>query len=142
MAERAMPEHGSPRDGGFIDHLRSVIAAVTAYFGARLELAGIEAKEALIHFAILAMWVGVALAVIFFGYIFFLIGVILIVAWLLHAPPMWVSLAAGLLHFAFAIVCFLIVRAKIGAPLFQSTINEFKKDQAWLSTPPAPEKLS
>jgi uncharacterized membrane protein YqjE len=108
---------------------------VAAYFQARLTLAGMESKEAAIHYAMLLAFAVGALVLCAFGYVFFVIGLVFAIAWFFEDPSkwIWVMLGVGVLHFAVAIVCVLIARAKIFVPMFRDTISELRKDQLWLS---------
>jgi uncharacterized membrane protein YqjE len=119
--------------GGLLDHLRELLAAGLAYVQARLALAGIEAKEALLHFAIIAGLLALALAVIVFGYLFLCIALTVLIAQWLGISPGWVILVLAVVHFAVAAgaAIFAVTRLKIG--VFSGTLEELKKDQIWLS---------
>jgi uncharacterized membrane protein YqjE len=119
--------------GGLLDHLRELLAAGLEYLQARLALVGIEAKEALLHFALIIGLFVAAVTVILFGYLFLCIALTLIVAQLLGISPGWVILALALLHFVVAAgsVFFAVVRLKTA--VFAATLAELKKDQQWLS---------
>lgn len=128
-------EHGARAGGGVIEHFSGLLAAFLAYLQARLLLAGIESKEAAIHYAMLLVWTGGALVLCFLGYIFVCIGLVFAVAYFFQDPSkwIWVMLGFGAVHFAVAIFCVLIARSKIFAPMFRETISELKKDQLWLN---------
>ena len=119
--------------GGLLDHLRELLAAGLEYLQARLALVGIEAKEALLHFALIIGLLVAAVTVILFGYLFLCIALTLLVAQLLGISPGWVILALALLHFVVAAgsVFFAVVRLKTA--VFAATLAELKKDQQWLS---------
>ncbi len=119
--------------GGLLDHLRELLAAGLEYLQARLALVGIEAKEALLHFALIIGLFVAAFTVILFGYLFLCIALTLIVAQILGISPGWVILALALLHFVVAVgsVFFAVVRLKTA--VFAATLAELKKDQQWLS---------
>jgi uncharacterized membrane protein YqjE len=119
--------------GGLLDHLRELLAAGLEYLQARLALVGIEAKEALLHFALIIGLFVAAVTVILFGYLFLCIALTLIIAQLLGISPGWVILALALIHFVVAAgsVFFAVVRLKTA--VFAATLAELKKDQQWLS---------
>ena len=119
--------------GGLLAHLRELLAAGLEYLQARLALVGIEAKEALLHFALIIGLLVAAVTVILFGYLFLCIALTLIIAQLLGISPGWVILALALLHFVVAAgsVFFAVVRLKTA--VFAATLAELKKDQQWLS---------
>ena len=133
-----MPEStaGSTSKPGLLAHLAALVAAKLAYFRARFELAGIEAKEAAVHFGIiLGMAIGMLILLVF-GYFFLVISVVFLIAALWHTPHawIWVMMGAAGFHIAAAIVLALIVRAKLSAPVFAASLEELKKDQEWLKT--------
>jgi uncharacterized membrane protein YqjE len=123
---------GAP-SGGLLEHLSELLAAGLEYFQARLALAGIEAKEALLHFAIIAGLFVIAVGVLLFGYLFLCIAATLLIAQLLGVSPGWVILVLAVLHLAVAAgsVLFGVMRLKTG--VFSATLAELKKDRQWLS---------
>lgn len=132
MPDPAPPE---PAAGIFV-HLSALLAAKLAYLRARLELAGLEGKEAAVHLAvILGLAAGGALA-LFFGYLFFIIGLVFLIAWACGGGDVWiwVTLGAAALHFIGAAVLLLIAKARLRTPMFSATLDELKQDQEWLKT--------
>jgi uncharacterized membrane protein YqjE len=119
--------------GGLLDHLRELFAAGLEYLQARLALAGIEAKEALLHFAVIIGLFVVAVGVIVFGYLFLCIALTLLLAQLLGISPGWVILALALLHFAVAAGSVLFAVARLKTGVFTATLAELRKDQQWLN---------
>src|ERR1700729_570151 len=91
-----------PRAGeaGLLGHFAALIAAKLAYLRARLELAGIEAREAGIHYAIIVALAIGALIVLVFGYLFLVIALVFLVAALVGTPHawIWVLFGAAFLH--------------------------------------------
>jgi uncharacterized membrane protein YqjE len=116
-------------------HLSALIAAKLAYLQARLELAGIESREAAIHLAIILGLVIGGLILLVFGYFFFVLAVVFLIA-LAFGSGSWiyVLLGAALLHILGAVVLVLFARVKLGVPLFPLTLQELRKDQEWLKT--------
>jgi len=135
MADPIAPERYPEGNAGFIGHFSALLAAILSYFHARMQLAGMESKEAALHYMMLIVWAGAALVLLFFGYIFFVIGLVFAIAWLFRDPSkwVWVLLAFGIGHFIVAIFCVLVARAKIFVPMFRDTLSELKKDQLWLT---------
>jgi uncharacterized membrane protein YqjE len=121
------------QSGGLLDHLREFSAAGLAYLQARLTLAGIEAKEALLHFALIIGLLAGAIGLMIFGYLFLCIALTVLIAQLLGISPGWVILALAVLHFAIAAgsVLFAVLRLKTG--VFTATLAELRKDQQWLN---------
>lgn len=121
---------------GLIAHFSALLAAQLAYLKARLELAGIEGKEAAIHLAIILGFAIGALVLAAFGYVLLVIAVVFLIARAFDNPHawMWVLACVALFHFVAAGVCLLIARLRLGRPLFPLTLEELKKDQEWLKT--------
>ena len=135
MAEPPTPGESRAGDEGFFEHLRSLTASLAGYLGARLQLAGVESKEAFGHYLKIILWVAAAVVVATFGYLLLCVAGVFLIARLIHVEWVWVMLACAVLHFALAFWCVSIVRRKFGVPMFGATINEFRKDQEWLTTP-------
>jgi uncharacterized membrane protein YqjE len=118
---------------GLLEHLRDLSAAGLAYLQARLALAGIEAKEALLHFAIIIGLLAIAAAVLIFGYLFLCIALTLLIAHALHVFPGWVILALAVIHLLVAAGAVLIAVMRLKTAVFSATMAELKKDQQWLN---------
>ncbi len=121
---------------GFYRHFLGVLSASLTYLKARLQLVGIEGKEAGLHYGIAAALIAAALVVVFLGYLFLCLAIVFLIAWLLgdgHAW-IWVTLGMALLHFAAAVAFVFIAKNKITAPVFSATLEEFKKDHEWLNS--------
>jgi len=119
--------------GGLLEHLRELCAAAAAYLHARLALAGIEAKEALIHFAIVIALFVLAVAVIVFGYLFLCIAATVLIARFLGVSPGWVILVLAIIHFAVAAGSIFLAVIRLKTSVFTATLAELKKDQQWLN---------
>jgi uncharacterized membrane protein YqjE len=125
---------------GFTRHLSALLGAKLAYLRARLALAGLEGKEALVHYAIiLALAIG-AMVVAVFGYLFLVIALVFLIAWLCGGGNawIWVTFGAALVHLVLAAVFLVIAKVKLAQPMFAATLDEFKKDQEWLKNPANP----
>jgi len=116
------------------EHLRALLASVASYIQARVHLAGLESREAAAHSLKILLWLGLALATAAFGYVFCCGALVFIMEWVFGVSWMWIMLGLGLAHFLAAAACARIVRKKFPQPMFESTLNEFKKDQEWLTT--------
>ncbi|MGA3169632.1 MAG: phage holin family protein [Chthoniobacteraceae bacterium] len=121
--------------GGLPGHARELFASVLEYLQARLALAGIEAKEALIHFVIIVALLAAAAGVCVFGYLFLCIAATVLVARLLNVSPGWVILALAIIHFLVAICAALIAVTRLKGSVFTETMAELRKDQEWLNRP-------
>jgi uncharacterized membrane protein YqjE len=121
---------------GIFGHCSALLAAKLAYWRARLELAGVEGKEAAVHAGII-LGLGIAgLIAAVFGYSFLILALVFLIALAFGGGSawIWVLLGAALVHFVGAAIVILIARARLGAPLFPLTFEELKKDQEWLKT--------
>lgn len=124
------------RETGFFDHSRGFLAALTSYLSARLRILGIESKEAFVHYGIIiALAVG-ALLVLFLGYIFLCIALVVWIATALNLGVHFAILILAVVHIGVAVACLLIARKRLVAPMFTTTLAELKKDNLWLSNPP------
>ena len=123
-------------DAGFFRHSLALVSAFVTYIKARLHLAGVESKEAALHYAILVALAIGALVVIVFGYLFLCLGLIFLIAAAFGGGNawIWVTFAMALLHFGGAGACLWIAKARFGERMFAVTMDEFKKDQEWLRT--------
>ena len=120
---------------GFFGHVAGLLSASAEYFKRRLELAGLEAKEAAIHYGLVLALAIAALVVVVFGYIFLCFFAIFGIAALIGGQYawIWVTLGMALLHFGAAVGSLLYAKKMLGDPMFSATINEFRKDQQWLT---------
>lgn len=122
--------------GGLFVHFSALLAGKIAYLKARLELAGLEGKEAAVHLAIiLALAIG-ALILVVFGYFFTVVALVFLVALAFGGGTAWIYVlgATALGHFIVAGALVLVARTRLGAPLFPLTLEELQKDQEWLKT--------
>jgi uncharacterized membrane protein YqjE len=132
------PMSAVSRETGFFRHSLEVFSASVDYLKARLQLAGIEAKEASVHYVIMLALVVGALVVVTFGYFFFCLALVFLISWALgdgHAW-IWVTLGMALLHFGGAAACLFLAKGKLAEPVFTATMREFRKDHEWLAPPP------
>ena len=121
---------------GIFGHLSALLAAKLAYLRARLELAGMEGKEAAVHYGvILGLAIGGLIALIF-GYCFGVIALVFLVAHFIGGEMawIWVMLGAAALHFLGAAALLLVAKSRLGAPMFSASLDELKQDQEWLKT--------
>ena len=111
-----------------------MLAASWGYIRARGELAGLEGKEAGLHLLkALGLLIG-GLMLLCFGWLFFCLAAVFLIAKAIGTESawIWVTFAAALLHFLGGWLLLQKVRSLAGQPLFPATLDEFRKDQAWL----------
>ena len=115
------------------DSIRNWLASFLSYLELRLQLIGLESKEAGIHLLVLVLlFVG---AVVFFvGFLVMLIVFLLYLLTLIfHWGWGWSALACGGVSLVAAIVAGVIFRFRIVKPFYPTTLAEFKRDREWLT---------
>jgi uncharacterized membrane protein YqjE len=140
MPEPSSEDRRAAEAAGIWGHLTALLGAKLAYLRARLALAGIESREAAVHYGLL---LGLALGgvvLVVFGYFFFVLAAVFAVAWMCGGGNawIWVLLGAAVLHVVAAGGLFLAVKMRLARPVFTATLDEFRKDQAWLTTAARP----
>jgi len=121
-------------DAGLSSHLLAFFGSFAGYFRARLELAGIEGKEASAIYVKVVFLLVLAAAFLAFGYAFLWIGLIAILAKIFPLSWGWFVLGAGVLHLIGALGCAWGMKHFWKKPVFTDTLDEFRKDQEWLSS--------
>jgi uncharacterized membrane protein YqjE len=115
------------------DSVKKWVASFLAYLELRLQLLGLESKEAGLHLLVLALlFVG---AVVFFaGFVVMLVVFLLYLLMLIfHWGWGWSALACGVVSLLIAIGAGVTLRFRIIKPLFSTTLAEFKRDREWLT---------
>src|SRR4051794_26953497 len=100
MPEPTAEDRRAAAAAGVFCHVAGFFAGFAEYLKARLQLAGLETKEAAGHYAIIVGLLMAAGVVAVFGYLFFCIAVIFAIAALIKGPYTWIWLTFGmaLLH--------------------------------------------
>lgn len=133
MGTTPQPPEGRQTDNaGLSAHLLDLLASLAAYFRARLELAGLEGKEALGVLAKAGALLGGGCLVLCFGYAFLWVGAVALLSRLSAVHWGWWVLGAGVLHLLLAAGCVAVAAARWKKPLFPATLEEFRKDEQWL----------
>jgi uncharacterized membrane protein YqjE len=115
------------------DSVKKWVASFLAYLELRLQLVGLESKEAGLHLLVLALlFVG---AVVFFaGFLVMLVVFLLYLLTLIfHWGWGWSALACGVVSLLIAVGAGVTLRFRITRPLFPTTLAEFKRDREWLT---------
>jgi uncharacterized membrane protein YqjE len=130
------PDASTAGARGLLAELATLLGAKLAWLRARFELAGIEGKEALANYAITGALAVGALVAIVFGYFFVVIALVFLIAWACGGGNawIWVTLGAGVLHFLAAASLALVAKTRLERRMFEATLDEFRKDQEWLTT--------
>jgi hypothetical protein len=125
------PERSRP---GVVEGALEMLAASWSYLRARGELASIEGREAGLHWLkALGLLVG-GLVLLSFGWLFLCLASVFLIAKAIGGDTawIWVTFGAAVLHFGVGWALFLKVRSLAERPLFPATLDEFRKDQAWM----------
>ena len=125
---------------GLPESIRLMLASAASYLHARLQLFGLEAKDAGINYVKIVVLLITAVIALVFSYVFLVASAIFAVVWLVHGYPGWVFLGFGLLHIAVAVGCALLAKNRWVTGSFDATIAEFKKDKEWLSQTKSPSR--
>jgi len=128
------PQEPPASDAGLTRHLLAMLASLAGYFRARMELAGLEGKDAVGLYVKMALLMGMAIVCLAFGYAFLWIGLVVVVSAVTHWPWGWLVLAAGVLHFLGVAGCLYALRSLWKTPVFTATLDEFRKDEQWLKS--------
>ena len=127
------PQERPADDAGLSTHLLSLLASVAAYLRARLELAGLEGKDAAGQGLKALLFLIAAFGLIAFGYAFLWIGLITLFASLCPSHWGWIVVGVGALHLGAAALFLRGVCSQFKKPFFPATLEEFRKDQEWLN---------
>jgi uncharacterized membrane protein YqjE len=122
-------------DAGIAASVRGATASALTYIRARLQLAAVELQEAGEWIFKIAAALVAAVVLAIFGYLFFLLGIVFVIARFFENPHawIWVSLAVALAHFIATAACLWFAYSQFQKPVFRATIAEFKKDEEWLT---------
>lgn len=132
-----------PQDApGFFESLTHYLGSASGYFSARMQLFGLEAKEAAGNYLKLLVLVVTALLFLVFGLIFGVIFLVFLVQRLTHWDWIYIVLGFTVLNFAAAVGCLLLGLGRLKAKVLEQTIAEFKKDKQWLTSKPTPSSAS
>jgi uncharacterized membrane protein YqjE len=128
-----MPAPPSP---SFFENATAWLGTLLAHLRVRLKLAGIEGKEAAVHYGVL---LGLAVAGLLFGvfgYFFLCLALVFLIAWASGGGNawIWVLLGMSVLHLGGAAGVFFWIKGRLGAPMFSATLDELRKDQEWLTS--------
>ncbi|MEY2598401.1 MAG: hypothetical protein RLZZ142_660 [Verrucomicrobiota bacterium] len=131
-----MPPPPVSESGDIPTHLRGFLLASIRFLRARFELLGIEGKEAFNRVAAVLLTLVACVTLILTGYLLLCLAMVFLLARLIGSEHAWMGIAAvtGALHLALAWGILLFARKWIRSPMFPATLEEFKKDEAWLKS--------
>ena len=125
-----------PLNPGFFESATAWLGTLLAHLRVRIELAGIEGREAAVHYGVLFGLAVAGLVFVVFGYFFFCLALVFLIAWGCGGGNawIWVLLGASALHLGGGAGAFFWIRARLGTPMFSATLDELRKDQEWLTS--------
>ncbi len=131
MDESASPPPPSP-DSPAPGSVKSVASEIARTLQLRIELAKLEAVDAVVHFIKLAALGlgGVLLATA--AYLFAATALIGLIAKKTEFSWESVTLAVALVHLLIGAGLFFSLKQRVKNPIFMSTVDQLKKDQQWL----------
>jgi uncharacterized membrane protein YqjE len=126
----------NPPPSGLADQIRAGVLAVLGYTRARLELAGLEGKQALAQVGVVLLLVATAMTLALAGYLLLCLSVVFGLASLSKSQNAWILIAfvVGAMHVGGAWLVFRWAKFCLQEPMFASTLAEFKKDETWLKS--------
>ena len=114
--------------------LREIAIAGLSYLRARMELAGIEGKESLTRLGGMLLLAALAVTLTVSGFLLLCMALVFGIAQLVGGGNAWIWIAAvmGSVLLAGAWTLLYWARCWLGKPMFAATLEEFRKDDAWL----------
>lgn len=130
------PQKNSAQDRDLSGPLRLFSLSALSYLRARLELAGLEGKEAVARLGGMLVLAAVAITLSIAGYLLLCLALVFGIARLAGSEHAWISIAAatGCLHLLLAWGVLRGARGWLRKPMFATTLEEFRKDDAWLKS--------
>jgi uncharacterized membrane protein YqjE len=134
MSGESPPSRNPAGHSGLLDNALGLLSGIVEFFEVRFAVLAQESKYAAVQVLILVGCVIAALALCVMGYVFLIVSAVVGIAHLLGASWPVVALVVALVHFVIAGVLLLVARSRITKPMFRDTVDELKKDRAWLKT--------
>ena len=110
-----------------------MLASAVSYLHARLELFGIEAKDAASNYVKIVFLLVCAMLGLLTGFVFIVAAFVYLLAYLFWWHWGWVFFGLGFFMLGFAVLSALIAKSRFGTSSFPATMAELKKDKEWLS---------
>lgn len=112
-----------------------LMAPILKYLEGRGLLLTIEAGEALQQVVILVVWLSVAVVAVFAGWLLLATALVGVLTGYLGWPWVYATAVAGAVHILVALTAGLVMWKRLSAARwFADSLNELKKDCAWLRT--------
>jgi uncharacterized membrane protein YqjE len=124
---------GAPERLSTSDSVRAWAASFFRYLELKLQLLGLESKEAGIHFLLLVVLFVAAVVLFVIFLIFFAVFLLYLVVKLTGIEWGWSALICGGVVLLLSVASAVMLRFKITKPIFALTRAELQKDRAWLA---------
>jgi len=126
------PGEAEPARVSASESVRDWVAAAVHYLDLKLKLLGLESKEAGFHVLVLALLFASTVAL--FGAFFLLFAVFLLylITRISGLEWGWSALICAGILLVLSLVSAIILRLRIGKPIFRLTRAELQKDREWL----------
>jgi uncharacterized membrane protein YqjE len=134
MSGESPPSRNPAGHSGLLDNALGLLSGIVEFFEVRFAVLAQESKYAAVQVLILVGCVIAALALSVMGYVFLIVSAVVGIAHLVGTSWPVVALVVALVHFVIAGVLLLVARSRITKPMFRDTVDELKKDRAWLKT--------
>jgi uncharacterized membrane protein YqjE len=127
---------------GLADQLRAAALSGLGYVRARMELAGLEAKQAVTQLGGVLLLAALALTMTLTGYLLLCVALVFGLASFSHSQHAWIFIAllVGALHLGAAWLVLRWALQWLQEPMFPSTLEEFRKDETWLKSTAAKQR--
>jgi uncharacterized membrane protein YqjE len=119
-------------DSGILASALRFTGSVTRHLEALAALFREELGEASACALRLLVYLFLGLLFVSFGYVFVVLFVAFLLAWVLEISWIWIALGFAVAHFVLAFVCALQIREGISRKWFEATTAEIQKDFATL----------
>jgi len=138
MADAQAPRD-SHRERGAIESFSALLASLSGYLQARLELASLEGKDAAIRLVLCLLFVGMAAVLLLGGYVFGVILFYLLVQSWLGLSDLWMTGIFLLAHLLGAVLALLLAKNRLNGPFFPYSLEQLARDREWLNRAKPPE---
>ena len=114
------------------DSVKRWVAAFLRYLELRLQLLGLEAKEAGLHLLIIGLLVTGVLVLFAGSLVMFAVFLLYLIITILHWDWGWGALLCAGILLTGSLVAAIVLRYRVIRPMFRMTLDELQKDREWL----------
>ncbi len=139
MADNSSPRRPGLEDRGALEAFLALTGSGLAYLQARLELVGLEGRDAGFRLLVFLLWLGLAIVLALGGYVFGVVLFYMLLRTWLGLSDLWLSLIFLLAHGAGAVIALVLAKLRLRAPFFPHSVAQLAQDRAWLNRSHPPE---